>query len=196
MRRSSMNLTENGNETGATNPLAAGMTLESIVEQFYQPLFRFAMSLSRNPSDASDLTQQTFYIAQTRLHQLKDGSKLKSWLFTTLMREHLQRRRHETRFPKVEIGEAESELPGVVDESAVGMDSKLILDALKSLDEKSRQPLILFYLDSKPYHEIGRILNIPIGTVMSRLSRAKQQLREIMEKSEMFGWRGITQIVR
>ena len=174
---------------GSDDAASLKSCLESLVEQFYQPLYRFALSLSHNANDACDLTQQTFYIAQVKLHQLNDRSKLKSWLFTTLMREHLQKRRHETRFPKVDIGEVEAELPGVIDEIADSLDSKTVVEAIRSLDEKTRLPLILFYLDRKSYREIGHTLNIPIGTVMSRLARGKEQLREVMGRTEESAWR-------
>ena len=64
---------------------------EQIVSQHYEPLYRFAFSLTRSEADACDLTQQTFYIWATKGHQLQDRSKVKSWLFTTLHREFLNR---------------------------------------------------------------------------------------------------------
>src|SRR5262245_11072520 len=63
--------------------ISAPNNFELLVEQHYESLYRFALSLSTNPSDAGDLTQQTFYIAQTKGHQLRDASKLRSWLSTT-----------------------------------------------------------------------------------------------------------------
>src|SRR5262245_62168376 len=72
---------------------------EAIVSEQYEALFRFAMSLTRSESDARDLTQQTFYIWATRGHQLRDVSKVKAWLFTTLHRVFLVARRKQSRFP-------------------------------------------------------------------------------------------------
>src|SRR5947208_11090356 len=63
---------------------------ETIVGEYYEPLFRFAMSLTRVESDAQDLTQQTFYVWATKGHQLRDISKVKTWLFTTLHRAFLK----------------------------------------------------------------------------------------------------------
>src|SRR5262249_20576070 len=63
---------------------------ESLVHLHYAALYRFALSLTCNENDASDLTQQTFYIWATKGHQLRDVSKVKAWLFTTLHREFLQ----------------------------------------------------------------------------------------------------------
>src|SRR6184192_1865664 len=86
---------------------------EQIVSQHYEPLYRFAFSLTRTEADACDLTQQTFYIWATKGHQLRDRSKVKSWLFTTLHREFLETRRRQTRFPHYELGQVESQLPSI-----------------------------------------------------------------------------------
>src|SRR4029079_8131817 len=72
---------------------------EQIVARHYEPLFKFALSLTRSEADAGDLTQQTFYVWATKGHQLRDGSKVKAWLFTTLHRAFLATRRTHTRFP-------------------------------------------------------------------------------------------------
>src|ERR1044071_6473007 len=86
---------------------------EKLVDLYYPSLYRFAFSLTRQESDACDLTQQTFYIWATKGHQVRDDSRIKSWLFTTLHREYLQRYRRISRFPQVEISSAEPELPEV-----------------------------------------------------------------------------------
>ena len=86
------------------------LDFEKLVEQYYAPLHRFALSLAGNASDASDLVQQTFYIWASKGHQLDDISRVKSWLFTTLYREFLARERKMTRFPHRELEEAQDEL--------------------------------------------------------------------------------------
>src|ERR1044071_1030074 len=63
---------------------------EQMVEVYYMPLYRFALSLSREPCDAADLTQQTFLLWAAKGHQLREQSKVKTWLFTTLYREFLR----------------------------------------------------------------------------------------------------------
>src|SRR5881275_1940137 len=72
------------------------LEFENVVEHYYQHLYKFAFSLTRCEADACDLTQQTFYTWQTKGTQLRDSSKLKSWLFTTLHRGFLQNVRRET----------------------------------------------------------------------------------------------------
>src|SRR6266498_947295 len=103
---------------------------ESLVNSFYPSLYRFAFSLTRIESDARDLTQETFYIWAVKGHQLNDRRKVKSWLFTTLHREYLGRRRKMIRFPQLELAEAENELPAVPPISPDRLDGELVLEAL------------------------------------------------------------------
>src|SRR3954466_10474147 len=86
---------------------------EKLVELHYKSLYRFAFSLARNESEALDLTQQSFYIYARSGGQLRDKSKVKSWLFTTLHREYLARRRRIVRFPETNFDDAQAELPAV-----------------------------------------------------------------------------------
>ncbi|MBI5773511.1 MAG: RNA polymerase sigma factor [Verrucomicrobia bacterium] len=150
---------------------------ENLVNAHYEGLYRFALSLTQSVDEACDLAQQTFYRWAERGHQLRDRSKAKTWLFTTLHREFLQGRRHRARFPHLTIEHAESELPTVSPAMISALDGAAVMGALLDLDELYRAPLLLFYLEDHSYKEIADILDVPIGTVMSRLSRGKQELR-------------------
>lgn len=154
------------------------MEFDQLVQEHYQGLYRFALSLAQREADAADLTQQTFLRWATRGFQLRDRSKAKTWLFTTLYREFLSGHRRSVRYPQVELADAEPELPAVQARHVEDMDGQSALDALGQLDETYRAPLTLFYLQQHSYQEIADILQIPIGTVMSRLSRGKAQLRQ------------------
>jgi RNA polymerase sigma-70 factor (ECF subfamily) len=83
---------------------------ENLVDQYYQALYRFGFSLAKDPDRASDLVQQTFVIWAQKGHQLKDRSKAKTWLFTTLYREYLGNARRSQRHPEMGISEVEHEL--------------------------------------------------------------------------------------
>jgi RNA polymerase sigma-70 factor, ECF subfamily len=155
-------------------------SFEQIVSAYYEVLYRFALSLSRSEAEASDLTQQTFYLWAAKGHQLRDRAKIKSWLFTTLHREFLGSRRRETRFPHHEMSSVDHELPAVTPTMINEMDGATVMQALLDLDELYRAPLMLFYQEDHSYEEIARLLDIPIGTVMSRLARGKSQLREML----------------
>ncbi len=154
---------------------------EELVDAHYQALFRFGISLTRDAGTASDLVQETFCIWAAKGGQLKDRSKAKTWLFTTLYREFLNQLRRASRFsdePVDEQSAAALSLPQ--DDAERQMDGSRALALLGLLDETYRAPLALFYLQQHSYKEIAAILDIPIGTVMSRLSRGKEMLRRQM----------------
>jgi RNA polymerase sigma-70 factor (ECF subfamily) len=163
-----------------SNPPVKQPDFESIVDQYYAALYRFAMSLVRNEAEACDLTQQTFYIWAEKGHQLREAGKVKSWLFTTLYREFLGQKRRSTRHPEVDLEDVPEDLAS--EESAVAeqLDSQVVVDALMRVEETYRAPLTLFYLKQHSYKEIAEILDVPIGTVMSRLSRGKKALRKLL----------------
>ena len=161
----------------------ATLDFEKLVEDFYMPLYRFALSLSRQESDAADLTQQTFFLWASKGHQLRDGSKVKTWLFTSLYREFLGRKRQQDRFVDVENNPEVSAAQTVPATVVTQLDGDIVQNALLALEEIYRAPLTLFYLQQLSYKEIAETLEIPIGTVMSRISRGKEQLRKALADS-------------
>src|SRR5437773_10796633 len=93
--------------------MADGLNFERVVAHYYESLYQFAFSLTRTEADACDLTQQTFYVWACKGHQLRDKTKVKTWLFTTLYREFLETRRKQTRFPHYELSQVNGELPTI-----------------------------------------------------------------------------------
>lgn len=156
-----------------------------LVDAHYTALYRFAVSLTKNSADAGDLTQQTFLIWARRGHALRESSKAKSWLFTTLYREFLRHCRREQRIePLEELSPGEADFAAPDPEAAMGERSGVALEALYRLDETYRVPLTLFYLKDFSYKEIAEILDVPIGTVMSRLARGKAQLAAQLKRPQ------------
>ena len=153
---------------------------EAIVNEHYEALYRFALSLARSESDAQDLTQHTFHIWATKGHQLRDLSKVKSWLFTTLHRAFLQARRKQTRFPHQDLDEVIEQLPAASGTLSDRLDSLHVLPALAKVDEPYQAAVALFYLEDYAYKDIAVILGVPVGTVKSRIARGITQLREIL----------------
>jgi RNA polymerase sigma-70 factor, ECF subfamily len=160
--------------------MSEGIDFEGLVSRYYGPLYQFAYSLAGTESDASDLTQQTFYIWATKGHQLRDHSRVKTWLFTTLHREFLNMRRRVVRFPHYELSEMDRELPAISPTMVNALDSARVVKLLGEVTEPYRAALILFYLEDCSYKEIAEILGIPLGTVQSRISRGMAQLQQLI----------------
>jgi RNA polymerase sigma-70 factor (ECF subfamily) len=163
------------------------MDFESLVARYYEPLYQFAFSLTRDEADACDLVQEAFCIWANKGHQLRDTTKVKTWLFTTLHREFLGARRKQNRFPHVELEYAAAELPVVPPPSVSSLDTAQVVSALAQLDEVHQAPVALFYLQDCSYNEIAAILEVPLGTVKSRLARGLGRLHQLLtgEKIQM-----------
>lgn len=99
-------------------------------------------------------------------------------MFTTLYRIFLGWKRHRIRFPHVEVLKFEHELPPLTPKVLEQMDGETVMISLLELEELYRTPLTLFYVQCLSYREIAEVLAVPVGTVMSRLSRGKDLLRE------------------
>ena len=120
-----------------------------------------------------DLAQQTFFIYAEKVHHCAT-IEVKSWLFTTLYREFLRRKRKDDRMDNYEP-EKMLDAAGGSEEPQVrrSLDANLALEALRMLKVYTANPLSLFYLKDLYYKEISEVLDVPIGTIMSRLSRGK-----------------------
>jgi RNA polymerase sigma-70 factor (ECF subfamily) len=151
------------------------------VAHHYEPLFRFALSLTRSEADSRDLTQQAFYVWATKGYQLRDYSKAKAWLFTTLHRAFLASRRINTRFRHYAMEDVPiHDLPACAPDFVNAVDSPQVLAALAKVDAVYQSALALFYLEDWSYREIAQILEVPVGTVKSRIARGIGQLRQLV----------------
>jgi len=138
------------------------------------------MSLTRTESDAGDLVQETFLTWAAKGHQLRDATRVKAWLFTTLHRQFLQSRRRAARFPQFEISEVEAELPVVTADAVNQLDGRTVVELLGRVDPQFQAAVALFYLEDYSYQEIATILEVPLGTVKSRIARGLGQLKELV----------------
>jgi RNA polymerase sigma-70 factor (ECF subfamily) len=150
--------------------------VQQLVDAYYEPLFRYAYRLSGSAADAEDLTQETFCKAQLRLRQLRDSSRAKAWLFSILRNAYLHRRRSDRHHKQVPL-DAVGDLTGQTPDLASEVDPEQLQQALNDLPEAFRTPVILFYFEEFSYRDIAEQMDLPIGTVMSRLARAKAHLR-------------------
>src|SRR5882724_7396603 len=160
--------------------MSDGLDFDSLVSRYYGPLYQFAFSLTRTEADACDLAQQTFYIWAAKGHQLRDGSKVKTWLFTTLHREFLNMRRKIVRFPHFELSEIDQELPVISPATVNELDSARVVELLGEVGDPYQAPLALFYMEDYSYKEIAEILEVPLGTVQSRISRGMARLQKLI----------------
>jgi RNA polymerase sigma-70 factor, ECF subfamily len=156
--------------------MSADLEFESLVKLYYGDLYRFGLSLTGNETDAADLTQETFYIWANKGHQLQNAASVKGWLFTTLHREFLKSCRRRNRFSNESVDERLEDLPYVPADCVERADSQTLLRILGEIAEDFRAPLVLYYMEDLSYKEIADILTLPLGTVQSRIARAKIQL--------------------
>ncbi|GAB2578040.1 sigma-70 family RNA polymerase sigma factor [Ramlibacter solisilvae] len=142
-------------------------------------LRRYARALAGDAWAADDLVQDTLERACTKWQLWVVGTDLRAWLFTVMHNLYLnQRRGAAAHLAAVSIDEAEMELPA----AAAACDEALDLDrCLKRLPAEQRAVLLLVTLEDMSYEDTAKVLSIPVGTVMSRLSRARSRLRELMD---------------
>jgi RNA polymerase sigma-70 factor (ECF subfamily) len=150
--------------------------LHALIDAHYEALYRYAYRLTGSAADAEDLTQEAFSKALSRLAQLREPDRAKAWLFRILRNLYLHKVRDEKRHRVVPL-DAVGDLAGREVDSTPEIDPAKLQQALDELDEGFRTPLILFYFEEFSYRDIADQMELPIGTVMSRLARAKAYLR-------------------
>jgi RNA polymerase sigma-70 factor (ECF subfamily) len=157
------------------------------------PLFTNAVRMTRNSADAEDLVQETLAKAYVNFHQFREGTNLKAWLNRILTNNFINGYRKKQREPQ-RIGSEELEVLKLTqtEASSIGLrsaeaeamdrisDSKIVA-ALRSLPDDFRHAIYLADMEGYAYREIAEMMGTPIGTVMSRLHRARKQLREALD---------------
>ncbi|MBD5780578.1 RNA polymerase sigma factor [Pelagicoccus sp. NFK12] len=156
--------------------------LQTVVDDHYQNLYRFAMSLTRSSDDAWDLTQEAFLRIAKKRASIRSAAAVKSWLYTTLYREFLRIAKRGSRFDSWEETAPAEKADNEPSDQVKATDARDLMDSLLQLKDGYRQVVSLYYLESYSYKEIAAILEIPIGTVMSRLARGKEMLRAQLTK--------------
>ncbi len=156
-------------------------------------IYNMALRLSGNEYDAEDITQETFYIAFKRFHQLKDEDKCKSWLFSIMRNLFLKEAERRGNYKELNLDEGEYlfNLESVSNynekEITEKIDNQELQVILNKIPEKYKSPFLLFYMDNRSYKEIADVLNIPIGTVMSRISRGRDFVKNLLLKNAAKG---------
>jgi RNA polymerase sigma-70 factor (ECF subfamily) len=152
---------------------AAPSAMARLVADHHQELYRYAYRLSGSVPDAEDLTQQAFLVAQQKLGQVRDAESVRGWLFTVLRNCYLKSRQKRLALPLADI-----DCSAIPDESPrQPVDRHALQEAIDGLGDEFKVVVLMFYFEHRSYREIAETLDIPPGTVMSRLARAKSHLR-------------------
>lgn len=169
------------------------LRFETLVERHRSTLSAYARRLARNSADAEDLVQETLMRAYTHRHTLRETGSISSWLCVTLRNLFINQSRQRSRHPR-SVSVDEGNLPEIPDAAqrdpahvtVSRLEHAAVEKAVSALPEGYRMPLLLADQDGLSYQEIADELNLPIGTVRSRISRARARLRRAL-----FVWRGV-----
>jgi RNA polymerase sigma-70 factor (ECF subfamily) len=163
--------------------------------QYAPQLYSAAMRMTRNRADAEDLVQEAFLKGFRSFHTFKEGTNLRAWLFRILTNTYINKYRKKQRsFDESDLGDIEDlylyKRMGTFDDPSIGRSAEESLmemlpddevkQALENLPENFRMPVILADVQGFAYKEIAEILEIPIGTVMSRLHRGRKQMQKAL----------------
>ncbi len=152
------------------------LDIARLVAEHYEAVYRYGYRLSGSQTEAEDLTQQVFLIACLKGEQLRQAEAVRSWLFTILRNCFLKSR---AKLVPTPVGTLEVSLENLPEPESPppAIDPDQLQQALDRLSPQDRVILGMFYFENLSYREIAERLEIPMGTVMSRLSRAKARLR-------------------
>ncbi len=161
--------------------------VSALVRRYQTRIYNFALTLTANPADAEDLAQETFIRAFRGLHRFRGDSSFKNWLYRIAANAAHTRRgkqlRHaaiwDTRVESDEV--SERHLASAAESVELRAIRRQVIDrALAALTPDQRAAVVLHDVEGLEYREIGDVLNIPIGTVMSRIFRARRRLRPLL----------------
>ncbi|WP_159944744.1 MULTISPECIES: sigma-70 family RNA polymerase sigma factor [unclassified Nocardiopsis] len=179
--------------TGETRDEAQTLDFATAVTPFADQLYPTALRMTRNPADAEDLVQETFAKAFANFHQFRAGTNLRAWLYRILTNTFINGYRKKQREPRQETTDEikDWQLAAAEAHTSSGMRSaeNEVLDhlpdsdikqALSQLPEEFQEVIYLVDIEGYAYKEVAERMGTPLGTVMSRLHRARRQLREML----------------
>jgi RNA polymerase sigma-70 factor (ECF subfamily) len=171
-------------DAASKSPAPIDLDLPRLVADHAEVLYRYAFRLTGSVADAEDLTQQTFLIAHQKLSQVREPAGARGWLFAVLRRVYLKSQRKSRRLPLAGFSfEIESVPDEIVDQLVV--DREVLQAAIDELPDPYKLVLMSYYFEDLSYREIADRFELPVGTVMSRLSRAKSHLRSRLFEPEV-----------
>ena len=153
-----------------------------LLEQEIPRLRRYAFALTRNMSRADDLVQDTLVRAIAKQRGWQCGTNLRAWLFTLMHNQNVNGVRRSAREGAVEFDDTWP-FPTVATDPAAGLSLRDLDRALARIPQERRQVILLIGLEDISYKEAATILDVPIGTIRSRLSRGRESLRILMDRT-------------
>jgi RNA polymerase sigma-70 factor (ECF subfamily) len=172
---------------------------DALVARHEQRAYRFAYHLTRDPDDAADIVAESFVRVHRALPNFRGGSSFTTWLYRILTNCYLDLRKRDRSRPASSLDSILegrlSDASGLVESSASGPEEQAfrsaredtIQAAIRKLPEYQRAMLIMFHVEMLSYEEIADALDLPVGTVKSRLNRARLSLRELLGRNmELF----------
>jgi RNA polymerase sigma-70 factor (ECF subfamily) len=173
-------------EAASDGPCAAECDINSLVLEHYAYVYRYAYRLTGSVADAEDITQQTFLLAQKQLGQLERKENAKAWLSAILRNCFFRLTERKRPVAASNVG-VDLDRVAVDDDAYVSdfsIDPDVLQQAVCGLPPEFRVIVVMFYFEDLLYREIAEKLGLPLGTVMSRLARAKRHLRAALAESE------------
>jgi RNA polymerase sigma-70 factor (ECF subfamily) len=160
--------------------------VEHFVQTYQGDVYRLALSILDDSSEAEDATQEALLAALRALDSFHGASSLKTWLFSitiNICRSHLQNYKRRERLKHVLGGILKIRKSPTVEDSAIqNVANKALWQSIHSMDEKHRIPIVLRYFHDLSVPEIANILQIPEGTVHSRLNSARRLLHDVLKE--------------
>ena len=167
----------------ADNKNGSDCSFEEKIAQNLSPLYNFVFYLTRNREDAQDLVQEATLRAYRFFHRYRQGTNFKAWIFTIarnlFINEYRRRKKEPGKIPLGGESESFIQLP-----QNISVQEEILIEQLKlavdELPQELREAITLFYLEGFSYKDIAQIMDVPLGTVMSRLFTARQVLKKKM----------------
>jgi RNA polymerase sigma-70 factor (ECF subfamily) len=154
----------------------------TLVERYDGAVYHLALRTLRDREEARDAAQEAFFKAYRSLRTFKTGAKFSTWIFAIAYHGCCDRLARRKRFSNEELPERADASPGPETQAIASDEALHLRRAIDALPEKYRAVITLYHLQGRQYDEIAKVLGVPMGTVKTHLFRAKEQLRNILNK--------------
>ena len=151
-----------------------------LVERYDRAVYHLALRTLRDPEEAKDVTQETFFKAYRSLHTYRPAKRFSTWIFAICYHAAIDRINRRKRYTSDEMPDYADTAPGPEALAVRQAEAAGLQAAIDALPDKYRAVITLYHLQGKQYEEIAQVLNLPLGTVKTHLHRAKDMLRKLL----------------